>query len=92
MLVDDEVRDGAFQMQGCRRGQGAAAGMDLNADIEDMGHIADLLDLGDAATGANVRLDDLNGILLEVLDVLPAGIDALTVCDRQARFVMDELG
>ena len=81
VLVDQEVRQGALKMQGCIGGQRAARAVDLDAHIVSMGHIGDLLDLGDAAAVADIGLSQLKQVLLEVLCILPARVQTLAVCD-----------
>ena len=52
VLVDHEIGDDALQMQRDRRGERAGADVSLDADIVDIGHIADLLALRQAAAVA----------------------------------------
>ena len=59
VLMNDKVGDHRFNLNRRGRAQGAGANMDLNANVIGMSHVADLLQLGDAAAGANVRLDHL---------------------------------
>ena len=68
-------------MQGCIGGQRAARAVDLDAHIVSMGHIGDLLDLGDAAAVADIGLSQLKQVLLEILCILPARVQTLAVCD-----------
>ena len=90
--MNDKIRNGAFQMKSRRRGERTAARMNLYAHIKGIGHVADLLDFRNAAAGAHIRLDHLDGVLLEVFDVLPSGIDPFAVGDRKSRFIMHPAG
>ena len=79
VLVDQEVRQGALKMQGCIGSQRAACAVDLDAHIVSMGHIGDLLDLGDAAAVADIGLSQLEQVLFEVLCILPARVQMLGI-------------
>ena len=57
---------------------------DLNTDVVDLSHIADLLGLGDAARVCQVGLDHIQGAILKELTEAPAGVAALARCQRQA--------
>lgn len=61
--MDDEVWNNTLQMKGGGGGQGTATGMNLHTNIKGVGHVADLFDLRDTAAGANIRLNNLDGIL-----------------------------
>ena len=68
-----------LQMECSRGGERAGADVSLDADIVDIGHIADLLALRQAAAVAQIRLDDLNRLILKEGGVLPAGVESFTV-------------
>ncbi len=72
-----EVRDHRLQLQ--RRGgrHRAAAHVHLHRDVVRVRVIANFLAFGDAADQAQVRLDHVQRLLLEVLPVPPAGVQAL---------------
>ena len=63
--MDDEVGDGRLHLQGRRRGDGAAADMNLYAHIVHLGHVTDLLCLGDASRVAQVGLNDIQRPVLK---------------------------
>ena len=72
VLVDGEVGDRRLQLHGHRDDDGAAAAVGLHGHVKGVGHVADLLHLGDAAGGADIGLRHLNGVLLEVIQIVPA--------------------
>ena len=86
-FVDHEVGDGRFHVQGGCGGDGAAADMDLDGDVIDVGHVADLLDFGDTAAGADVRLDDAQAAVFQEGAVTPAPVDAFTGGQRDVHMV-----
>ena len=89
LLVDDEVGDGRLHLEGGGGGDGAAADVDLDAHVVDLGHIADLLGLGDAAGVGQVGLDHVQGPVLEELPEAPAGVAALAGGERQGTAALD---
>ena len=92
MLMDDEVGDDALQLQSGSGGDRAGADVSLDGDVVHISHIADLLAFGDTAAVAEVRLDDLDGHILEVSSVLPTAVDALAMGNGHSQFVANILG
>ena len=77
--MDDEIGDDAFHMQrsvGCQR---TARHMDLNANVKGMCHIANFLDLADAAAVADIRLCKLEQVFSKITCILPAGKETLSI-------------
>ena len=49
MLVDNKVGDGCFHVETCGSADGRAAAVNLDGNIVDISHVADLLYLGETA-------------------------------------------
>jgi hypothetical protein len=59
VFMDEEVGQRGLEMESGGLGYGARADVSLHAYVVGCGHVADLLAFGDAAAGAEIRLDDL---------------------------------
>ena len=92
MLMDYKVGDDRLQVERSSSGQGTSADMSLYRDVIHIGHVADFLTLSDATAVAQVRLDDLDGLVLKVRGVLPAGVDAFAMSNRHLQSVANESG
>ena len=53
--------------------------MDLNANVKGMCHIANFLDLADAAAVADIRLCKLEQVFSKITCILPAGKETLSI-------------
>ena len=84
VLVDGEIGDGSLQVQRRRDGQVGGADVQLHAAVVGLGQVADLLSLGDAAAGAQVRLGQLQCAALQHGQELPAVIQPLAMGQGQA--------
>ena len=87
--MDKEVGDSGLYLERSRRGDGAAANVQLNADIVDMGHIADFFDFCNASGVANIGLDYGEAPLFKEGPVAPAGEDTLAAGQRDRSLVCD---
>ena len=61
------VRDHRQQVERGRQRHAGAPDMRVDAHAEGAGHVRDLLQLGDAAAGRDIRLQDIGGPALDQL-------------------------
>ena len=59
-LVNHEVRDNGLKLKCSTCRDWPATAVDLNADVVDMGVVANLLTLSDTSDVTEVRLNDIN--------------------------------
>ena len=91
MLIDAEVGDGGAQLQGGGGGDGAAGAVDLRLHVKGIGHVADLLAFRDTAAVAGVRLHQLDGVVPEIIQILPLAVKPLAGCQRRSDLLADQL-
>ncbi|CAN4043934.1 Rubrerythrin diiron-binding domain-containing protein, partial [Dysosmobacter welbionis] len=82
LFMDDKVGDRCLDMKRRRLGDRAAADVDLDFHIVYICHIADFLHLGNTATVANVRLNDIQCPAFKERTESKAAINTLARCHR----------
>ena len=70
--MDDKVRDRALHVKRRVGRQRAARHMHLNPHIMGVGHVADFFDFRNSPAVPDIRLRQLEQILLKIFRVLPA--------------------